>query len=172
VPIEISSLNLTTSGAPGDSVPLPALGTSAAVDVFVDFFNPGSEPFEAWPWWSFRVGGGGGSGNDGTWPIELTAISPTDPGGAVTSGVPLMILRESPTLASTGQHTLTTLPDGSFQIDSFFDVFTEISLDGGGTFYPADAPLRMTLTGVTPEPTTVSLALVAAAGCALVRRRR
>jgi len=45
-------------------------------------------------------------------------------------------LRESPTLASTGtQHT--AIKGGRYSVDSFFDIFTEVSVDGGGTWWPA-----------------------------------
>jgi len=50
---------------------------------------------------------------------------------------PLLHLRSipSPTMPSTGLMTLEPIP-GGFHIDSFFDVFTEISLDGGTTWHP------------------------------------
>ena len=47
-------------------------------------------------------------------------------------------IRESPTLASTGMTTITPIPNTSFfQIHSFFDVFTELSVDGGQTWIPS-----------------------------------
>ena len=64
--------------------------------------------------------------------LNLTGVAP---GG--------VLLRESPTRASTGLHTVTALPDGSFSVDSFFDVFTELSVDGGTTWEATDRPLRM-----------------------------
>src|SRR5205807_2775271 len=50
-------------------------------------------------------------------------------------------LRESPTLQSTGQT--------AYRIGSFFDVFTELSLDGGQTWTPANDPITVTLVPVT-----------------------
>jgi hypothetical protein len=48
---------------------------------------------------------------------------------------PFMIIRESPTRPSTGRHnTRSFAPDAAVQ--SFFDVFLEISVDGGMTFTP------------------------------------
>ena len=47
-----------------------------------------------------------------------------------------IMIRESPTLASTGRTTIATLSDG-YLISSFFDVFTEVSLDGGMSWNPA-----------------------------------
>lgn len=52
------------------------------------------------------------------------------------AGGPLMI-RESPTRASTGKTAISDVGGGQMQIDSFFDVFTELSVDGGQTWYPS-----------------------------------
>ena len=53
------------------------------------------------------------------------------------------LLRESPTRQSLGQTKITTAPDGTYRISSFFDIFTEISFDGGATWSPSDGPLRL-----------------------------
>ena len=68
-----------------------------------------------------------------------------------------IMVRESPTLASLGQTTITDIGGGSFQIDSFFDIFTELSLDNGVSWTPASGLERVVL---VPEPG--SLALLAA----------
>ena len=73
------------------------------------------------------------------------------------------MLRESPTKASTGQSMIQELSGGRFGIDSFFDVFTELSLDGGQTWLPADGAMRMT---TIPEPSSLVLAAVTFAGLA------
>jgi hypothetical protein len=89
-----------------------------------------------------------------------------------------VMIRESPTLPSQGQHSLhpmpgtPSMPGGMLAIDSFFDVFTEISLDGGQTWTPADRAIPMTLTYVTPEPATAVLLLGCVAACSLAARRR
>ena len=75
------------------------------------------------------------------------------------------MIRESPTLASTGGHAIMDTPP-TFQIDSFFDVFTELSLDGGATWIPATGAVHI----VNPEPG--SLALLASAAAPLICRRR
>src|SRR2546422_272018 len=49
-------------------------------------------------------------------------------------GLGTIMIRESPTLASTGGTNITDLGGGMFQINSFFDIFTEISVDGGNTW--------------------------------------
>jgi hypothetical protein len=65
------------------------------------------------------------------------------------SGLPGgMLLRESPTIASPGQTTVQDLGGGNFRIDSFFDVFTELSIDGGATWIPCSTcPGHTTLIG-------------------------
>ena len=58
-------------------------------------------------------------------------------GGNLPAG---MMIRESPTLVSTGKTAISPAPGGGFIIDSFFDVFTELSTDGGSTWEPAIGP--------------------------------
>jgi hypothetical protein len=81
-----------------------------------------------------------------------------------------MILRESPTLTSLGQHVLTPLPDGGLNINSFFDVFFELSLDGS-PFVTADGPVRLDIIDIVPEPGTASVLGAAVLGLGFTRRR-
>ena len=70
-------------------------------------------------------------GSSCTIPIELVALS------LVSLVNPMVQLRESPTLQSTGMMTMTsngTGTGGTFA--SFFDVFVELSFDGGLNFAP------------------------------------
>ena len=54
-------------------------------------------------------------------------------------GLPLgIMIRESPTLASSGQTRAQAVP-GGYMVSSFFDIFTEVSLDSGATWIPSDA---------------------------------
>lgn len=69
--------------------------------------------------------------------LSLTLTGGTLPPGAV--------VRESPTRPSLGQTSIRDLGGGEFQVDSFFDVFTELSLDGGQTWIPSSQSGRMTL---------------------------
>ncbi|MFI5378505.1 MAG: PEP-CTERM sorting domain-containing protein [Tepidisphaerales bacterium] len=100
----------------------------------------------------------------GTFQTEMLqlSLSGTTPLGSA-------MIRESPTLASTGQTTIADVGGGLFRIDSFFDVFTELSVDGGATWIPAQG----TATPLTllPEPGVLSLLGFAALGL-LGRRRR
>jgi len=79
------------------------------------------------------------------------------------------LVRESPTLPSLGRTTITDQGGGLYRIDSFFDVFTELSLDGGQTWMPSSGS---TLVELVPEPS--SLFLIALGGFALpfLRPRR
>ena len=70
-------------------------------------------------------------------------------------GLPAMI-RESPTVPSLGQTLKQDLGGGKYRIDGFFDVFTELSLDGGQTWYPSGQPLRLTTIDQTPLPVRAS----------------
>jgi hypothetical protein len=71
-----------------------------------------------------------------------------------------MMLRESPTLPSLGTTTITQQSGGAFHIDSFFDVFTELSIDGGQTWIPGDNSIRVSGSGVVPEPSTLALVVI------------
>jgi MYXO-CTERM domain-containing protein len=108
-----------------------------------------------------KVGGPNGS-SFGLFATEMLALNI---GGLPP---PVAMIRESPTLASTGQTTISPSGGGTFQIDSFFDVFTELSLDGGQSWIPSTGSSRETLNSV-PEPSGL---LLAGAGLAWLWRRR
>ncbi len=82
-------------------------------------------------------------------------------------------IRMDPTAGASGMTTTTDLGGGLFRINSFFDVFTDISLDGGETWTPGN-PVRLTLQSV-PEPSTwimlVTAGLMVPAYARWVRRR-
>jgi len=100
----------------------------------------------------------------GTFDTEMLALnlSGTSPFG------PFMI-RESPTLASLGQTKISDLGGGLFRIDSFFDVFTELSVDGGQSWIPSSSSAHVVLMPV-PEPSLCAFAGLAIA--ALISRCR
>jgi len=55
------------------------------------------------------------------------------------------MVRESPSVASTGRTTITTISGGQYRIESFYDVWLDISLDDGRTWHPAEGVVRMAL---------------------------
>jgi hypothetical protein len=77
----------------------------------------------------------------GTWDTEMVSmsLSGTTPGGLD------VVIRESPTEESGGGTTITELPDEAFNVDSFFDIWTEVSIDGGNSWQPAPEPGRLNM---------------------------
>jgi len=68
-------------------------------------------------------------------------------GGGATG----IMIRESPTLQSLGVTRIRPLTNGTFTICSFFDVFTEVSINSGLTWFPAtNAPIPLILVGGIP----------------------
>ena len=64
---------------------------------------------------------------------------------------PNTILRESPTRQSTGGTAIQRNADGTFRIGSFFDIFVELSVDGGLTWSPGQEPAHVELVCEAPE---------------------
>ena len=78
-------------------------------------------------------------GDDGVteyYDTEMTQLSVA--GGSL---MPSVQIRESPTKASLGRITSSAVSGGSggYQTDSFFDVYTEVSTDGGASWSPTVA---------------------------------
>jgi hypothetical protein len=65
---------------------------------------------------------------------------------------PPILLRESPTRRSLGRTTIQEAAsgDGTFRIGSFFDVFIELSIDGGQFWAPVQSPVHMELNRNAP----------------------
>jgi len=96
-------------------------------------------------------------------PLSLDNMLLTFPGAG---GYPSFMLRTPSGSPATGELLMTT--DGN-RISSFFDVFTELSVDGGQNWIPASGPMH---TVAIPEPTTLSLAAVGMLMIALAAVRR
>jgi hypothetical protein len=114
-----------------------------------------------------RIDSGVDSGNIRNFNTEMLQLDIS--GGTLPAG---LMLRESPTLASTGLTSVADFGDGTYGIDSFFDVYPELSLDGGINWFPdLTPPAHMTL---SPEPSSFALLGLGAslAVAANIRRAR
>jgi len=114
------------------------------------------------------------AGPDRIFQTEMLALDIT--GGNFPSGFKI---RESPTLQSTGQTSIRTMGGGQYQIDSFFDVFTELSLDGGANWTPTNTgPAHVRLEPTASIPTMGEWGLIAmavlllATGAAIIVKRK
>ena len=106
----------------------------------------------------------------GRYETEIVSMDLTGAASSViTSGAMIRLDTTDPDRRPLGTRTITTLSGGNFEVDSFFDVFTELSVDGGGNWLPADRAMRMTMSRI-PEPAT--LTLLCMGGLALHLRRR
>jgi hypothetical protein len=72
-----------------------------------------------------------------------------------------LTLSLDPLQTSTGGTSITDLGDG-FSINSFFDVFVELSFDSNPPLTASRGPLRFTTTsvGAVPEPATWAMMLL------------
>jgi len=92
------------------------------------------------------------NGDTRTFQTEMLSLDLS--GGTLPAGV---MIRESPTLPSTGQTKITAFSKGGFLIDSFFDIFVEVSLDGGQTWAPeTNGPTHVVLSEPGPAVPGVS----------------
>jgi uncharacterized repeat protein (TIGR01451 family) len=105
--------------------------------------NPAS-PIQAPAAVQIKVTFNSSSGPTRTFDTEILQLDIS--GGNLSAGV---MLRESPTLQSIGQTKITALTPTGFRIDSFFDVFTEISTDGGVNWSPASESSHLTAVQTT-----------------------
>jgi hypothetical protein len=93
---------------------------------------------------------------------EMTQFS------TVGGGLPPNVqIRESPTKASLGRTMFSSVSGGSggYQTDSFFDIFTEVSTDGGASWLPSIAgPATMLLRPHVIAPSPVTITSIARSG--------
>ncbi len=117
-----------------------------------------------------KYNGVGVENTTGTFPTEMLALNLS--GGTLPPGV---MIRESPTRPSLGQTSVQDIGGGLYKIDSFFDVFTELSIDGGQTWMPSMNAEGAPLSGhvsLVPEPGALTLLGIGLAGMVGYRWRR
>ncbi|MBN2474624.1 MAG: hypothetical protein JXB62_08445 [Pirellulales bacterium] len=133
-------------------MPLPPAGETVEVNSFFDVFfvyqGPGDvEPLEiSLPGVPVRmmITNVTDQTTDGEQVFETEIVSMVLAGNPLPGGV---MLREAPRAESEGGHTVrTNLGGEQFSVDSFFDVFCELSIDGGQTWHVADVPLHVDFT--------------------------
>jgi PEP-CTERM motif len=93
-----------------------------------------------------------------------TDVTGLDMSGAVLGGTLMMGL--NPLTPSTGMTSIVALNRG-FEINSFFDVFVELSLEG----FPVTPLPKITLVAGVPEPSTWAMMLIGFAGLGLAGYR-
>ena len=114
--------------------------------------------------------------------VKDRLLSPTGVGDFDTEMLQLdltgtgFMIRESPTLQSTGHTKVTDIGGGLYKIDSFFDVFTELSFDGINWMPAMNDTFTAPRAGhveLVPEPTSMSLLAAGFVGMmGFIRRRR
>jgi hypothetical protein len=113
------------------------------------------------------VARGKGGATTGSWDTEMVSMSLSGDVGGVS-----IEIRESPGLPSPGRVRVLDIGTGDYQIDSFFDVFVELSVDGG-PFQPQTNEAGRISLWFLPEPGSL-LMLIAGVPflCGLARRRQ
>jgi hypothetical protein len=174
VGVVVMNVQLVPSTGAASYAP-PAPGSTVIGDSFFDIFADVSldggatfGPMAASGPATVRITGTGLVGGIRSFDTEMLQLNIS--GGTLPGGV---MLRESPTLASLGGHSITQVSGGNYTIDSFFDIYTELSVDSGNTWMPAiglQGPSYMHVV-MTPEPATMTL-LGLGSLVALIRRRR
>jgi hypothetical protein len=84
-----------------------------------------------------------------TFDMEMLSLTLTG-----TSPLGSFMLRESPTKQSLGKHTIRSDPRG-YRISSFFDVFLELSKDGGATWGAANRSIRLQASSPPAAPNSI-----------------
>ena len=154
VPLEMISLNLVSIDPVG--VTLPGPGQSTQVDSFFDVFteisindglNTRKEAFFD-VFIELEITNRSQGGNKQVYDTEILSMSLTGDGPNTQ-----VIIRESPSQASTGKLNIGSSGEDGVSVDSFFDIWTEISIDRGKTWYPALAPQHLVLSFLPNGPT-------------------
>jgi len=76
--------------------------------------------------------------------VEIDLDVPDGPGPVITQMAPLpQVGSIRGTIPSSGETSVTDRGNDQFHVDSFFDILSELSVDGGGTFTPSPGPALM-----------------------------
>ena len=106
----------------------------------------------------------GKAGNvTGTFNTQMLSMDLT--GSLLGNSIEVVLDPNNPT---TGQTSITDIGGGLYDISSFFDVFTDLSVNGGAYIPQSNGPTLVQLE--VPEPT--SMAVLGAGALFLLRRRR
>ncbi len=126
-----------TPPGPGASV-THAFGSQVEMEVSTDGGSTWT-PYVASGATQVHIVNSGPSGGDTLYATEMLAL---DISGGTLPGT--VRIRESPTKASTGETRIETIP-GGYMIDSFFDIWPEVSMDAGSIWFAALQPVSMEL---------------------------
>ncbi len=107
-----------------------------------------------------------GTGDTGSFNTQLTALDL--PGSVAGHSAVLTADTSNPSVGST---TISNASGGDFRINSFFDIFTDLSIDGGALIPQANGPTVLTLEPAPDTSSTLPLLLIPAALLTLAHRR-
>ena len=151
-----------------DEFPPPPPGGNAShtfgslVEGSVSFDGVNFSPFSVPATVTVYIASGIDVGSIRWFDTEMTALNAS--GGSLPPGV---MIRESPTLHSTGQTSIVDYGNGTYCVGSYFDIYTELSLDGGMTWMPdLLGPAHM---AIVPEPSCLMLLGLGALALAIRR---
>lgn len=154
-PIQLKGFSVVSTGS--SSIPLPHSGGTIQVDSFFDVFTElsvdGGQAFGADSFFDvffdITVTDVDGQSDDNTGTFQTEIVSMSLSGGKLPEGV---MIRESESMASLGELSIQPTGEGQFSVDSFFDVFTELSVDGGQTWQASDEPLHLPMSFSSGRP--------------------
>jgi hypothetical protein len=105
----------------------------------------------------------------GTWTTDLVSLSLSGPVLGHT-----LTLALDPSQTSSGTTSIVPLSDGTFRINSFFDVFVELTIDTNTPLHASRGPIELTLSPVVavPERSTWAMMILGFAGVGFMAYRR